>query len=243
MNFPKWCPFTPKEGANEYCDPPQHSKEHRLLLNKEAVAMFKRLRDFQVLWVYQELFLFMHRQGRILERSGKVTGMAKSITYSQFTPPWIRLNLVVKLESTTGDNTDIEGYAETVTLKKAGVTNLRGERNTHGYRRLTFILAAFYNYEERAVKPLLDYLLSIMPSAPSQLRKKSKKTKRSSRNEKTNKGSEGQTTDAVEAERTRKRPKNATSPNTSGDTRENGERKVRETQEDLSDLVMPLPGS
>ena len=236
LNFPKWCPFHPKEGATEYCDPPQNSKEHHLLLRKEAVSVFKRLRDFQVLWIYQELFLFMHRQGRILERTGKVTGMAKSITYSQFTPPWIRLNLAVKLESTAGNNTDIEAYAEMVTLKKAGVTDLRKERNTQGYRRLTFILAAFYNHEERAVKPLLDYLLSVMPSAPSQLRKKPKKLKRSSRNEKANNGSEGQTSDVVEAERIRKKPKATASPNKSGDTRENNERKVRETQEDLSDL-------
>ena len=67
----------------------------------------------------------MHRQGRILERTVKVTGMAKSIKYSQFTPPWIRLSLLVKLESTEGNNTDIEAYAETVTMKKAGVTDVR----------------------------------------------------------------------------------------------------------------------
>ena len=116
------------------------------------------------------------------------------------------------------------------------MTDLRRERKTQGYRRLKFILAAIYNHDERAVKPLIDYLLSVMPSASSQLRKKPKKLKRSSRYETATNGSEGQTSEVIEAERIRKKPKATASPNKSGDIRENNQRKVRETQEDLSDL-------
>ena len=75
-----------------------------------------------------------------------------------------------------------------------------------------------------------------MQSAHSQLRKKPKNLKRSSRNEKSNNGSEGQPSDVVESHRVRKKTKRTASPKKSGDTRENSERKVRGTQEDLSDF-------
>lgn len=113
--------------------------------------------------------------------------MAKSIKYSHFTPPWIRLNLSVSVRTAATNDTEIEAFSENVTLKRACVTDLRKERNTQGYRRLRFILAAFHSQEPDAVRPLLNHLLRIVPACRAEVPRKIKNMKRKSNNGSTNK--------------------------------------------------------
>lgn len=54
--FPKWSPFTHVQGESGYTRPPQNSKDHRILLDKEAVDLFKSLKDFQVVIYIRSCF-------------------------------------------------------------------------------------------------------------------------------------------------------------------------------------------
>ena len=96
--------------------------------------------------------------------------MARTLTYSQFTPPWIRRCITVQPENPIDANGDNE--AESATLKRIALMHLRNERNTQGYRRVRFVLAAFFRHEPNTVKPLIEQLFQILPSRRAAPRRK-----------------------------------------------------------------------
>ena len=120
LEFPSWCPFK----AAEYTVPPQASNE-KLFISKSVLDGFNALEDFQVMWIYQELFKFLYRIGR----KRRKPGMARTLTYSQFTPPWIRRFITVQPENPIDVNGD--NVAESVTLRRIACSARTSECHTN----------------------------------------------------------------------------------------------------------------
>ena len=166
LRFPSWCPCQTKK----YTTPPQ-APEERLFISKSVLERFIELEYFQIMWIYQELFKFLYWRGI----KKKISGIARTLTYSQLAPLWIRRQIAIQPDDPDDINGD--GVAEVVTLKKVAITHLRNERNTQGYRHVRFLLTAFFCHEPETVKPLIQHLFRTVPSIRAVTKRKVSKKK------------------------------------------------------------------
>ena len=216
LRFPSWCPCQTKK----YTTPPQ-APEERLFISKSVLERFIELEYFQIMWIYQELFKFLYWRGI----KKKISGIARTLTYSQLAPLWIRRQIAIQPDDPDDINGD--GVAEVVTLKKVAITHLRNERNTQGYRRVRFLLTAFFCHEPETLKPLIQHLFRTVPSIRAVTKRKVSK-KRNHPNEHSQPQGNAQSNKRLESESEQARMTSSTNrQDGSSSTTANGRRSQR----------------
>lgn len=99
------------------------------------------LNNDEMRWFYRSAFRMMHNR---LKRS--IPSLPTCLSYHMFTPPWLRRTLV------TSDN------SATANLDDLAIPDLRSHSSMYGRRRITLLLAAFYEYEPDMCSGLMDWL-------------------------------------------------------------------------------------
>lgn len=102
---------------------------------------FSMLNNDEMKWFYRSAFRMMHNR---LKRT--IPSLPPCVSYSMFTPPWLRPTLVTS---------DASAKA---TLDEVTIPDLRAHASTYGRRRITLLLAAFYEHEPDMCRTLMDWL-------------------------------------------------------------------------------------
>lgn len=156
LEFPSWFPYT--ETVRRESSP---SSSELLLVEREAVEKFEFLDTTQVVWIYRELFEFLHSEAK----KKSIQDVPRMFKYACFTPPWFR-KVIVKSDGDGASNRN------PVRLESVVLPDMRNQRSRMGAKRLAHILGAFYYREPEMAQNPLKHLLCIVPIKPNLSRKK-----------------------------------------------------------------------
>ena len=138
---PLWFPFT----ETEYRNGLPFSSSNPLLISEDTASKFDSLSNDDVSNLYRTFFEVLHSYAKRKKRDYK----QGKLKYSMFTPPWLRTRLVVS--------------GNVCEMPKLAIQDQREQRNRQGYKRMAWIMAAFYEKETCFGKYVLDYLLDKLP--------------------------------------------------------------------------------
>lgn len=141
FTVPDWFSFM----QTEYCSGPQAVTSDPLMITEDVAGKFDSLPNDDVCNLYRTFFEFLHACAKKKRRSYK----QGKLKYSMFTPPWIRTKLIVS--------------GNICELPKLVVQDQREQRNKQGYKRMAWIMAAFYEKESSFGRYVLEFLLGKLP--------------------------------------------------------------------------------
>lgn len=165
VNYPPWFPRKP---SNWHARMPGEGEDlirkGDLIVLPRSVAMFQELSRDDVLACYRMFFNILHKHAKTALQLDETRKVGNVFEYNMFTPSW--LTQTVKCGSMI------------TSFDASSLPNIRCENTRIGQRRLTLLLAAFYQMENDAFGSVIEYIMQNLSVLRMRMQEASEKRKR-----------------------------------------------------------------